>query len=951
MEKEEEKKKEEALPELIGNYRCLSLIGKGGMGEIYIAYDPLCDRNIALKKILPNLLKYPSIKKRFVSEAKIASSLTHPSIIPIYSLHLDENQIYYTMPYVEGESLKEILKKSKQQEKKGERPHPIGSSIPSLIRIFLNVLQGMDYAHSKGILHRDLKPENVMVGKYGEVLILDWGIAHKIGEAEENSPEILLNPRSDEFTKPGRVVGTVCYMAPERALLYPSSIKTDIYSLGVLFYQILSLRLPFLRPSLKEFRKKMKEERFKLPEEVAPHRDIPLQLSHIAKRCLDVDPKKRYDSIREIIQEIENYLEGRPEWMLTGKLDPKHQEDWEFQENVLLTKQMAVNQVSKKMEWVMLMISKESYSGNIKMEAQLELHPSSLGIGFLICIPEPNEREGLEDGYCLWIGSKNSPACKLFRSNVEVINLPEISLEIDQLQKITIEKFESSFRLLVNGAPIFNYDSHTPLVGGHVGLIYRDADFEMEEMQISLGSHNIMVNCLSIPDAFLTHKDYKKALSEYRRIAHSFAGRIEAREAIFRAGITLIEQGKKEGNKELFSEALSEFEKLHHTPGAPLEYLGKSLVYQTEDDVEEEVKCLELALRKFPKHPLHYLLEEHIYFRLHETAKKDRKGAHLFALLILRLLPTLLKVKETEELIEEIGESWQHLPFIQPPSPLLSEEGKRLNLIFLLSFCLSKPALLYETLQKVPLDLQDRPFLLTNALFLLFEMDYPELISYLFTHYFQDSPPLTSPFLISYLKNPHPKKLLEEFFSISKKERNPADLRFLYLLLEKELSRGEGKNLFPYFSKLETLALNKEEKEHFDSLFLHTLLLERNEEKLKKFFSKVPKEIIQNATSSYFLFYGVFLSFSKGEKEGLAHFDLATDLTSPLSSSFLPHYLKGRITLESEWIKGAFLWEKVALYRQLSLYYHVLGKRKKVVQFEEMIKKEEEEARIALNFL
>ena len=97
---------------MLGQYRLLKLIGKGGMGEIFLAEDPICERKVALKKILPKLVKYPTIIKRFLHEAKIAAQLTHPSIIAIYSLHTEGDQIYYTMPYIEGETLKNILKKN-----------------------------------------------------------------------------------------------------------------------------------------------------------------------------------------------------------------------------------------------------------------------------------------------------------------------------------------------------------------------------------------------------------------------------------------------------------------------------------------------------------------------------------------------------------------------------------------------------------------------------------------------------------------------------------------------------------------------------------------------------------------------------------------------------------------------------------------------------------------------
>src|ERR1700722_14845651 len=169
----------------IGPFELLRSLGKGGMGEVFLGKDPSCGRLIAIKKIRDDLSKHKTMQERFLREAKIAAQLTHPSIIPIYSICDDKDGLYYTMPYVEGETLKEILLKTRQQEKKGEPLHPIGSSVPALIRIFLDICQAVAYVHARGILHRDLKPENIIIGKYGEVVILDWGLADFVGSHTE----------------------------------------------------------------------------------------------------------------------------------------------------------------------------------------------------------------------------------------------------------------------------------------------------------------------------------------------------------------------------------------------------------------------------------------------------------------------------------------------------------------------------------------------------------------------------------------------------------------------------------------------------------------------------------------------------------------------------------------------------------------------------------------------
>ena len=213
------------IPEKIGSYCIERKLGQGGMGEVFLAFDPICKRRIALKQIRKELCRNDSLQKRFLREALVAAFLSHPLIIPIYSIHKEENAIFYTMPFVEGETLKQIIKTAQEQEQEGEIRHPIGSSIPILTTIFLKVCQAIAYAHAKGILHRDIKPDNIIVGKYGEVLLFDWGLADVIAEEDPLLHEEMI---SAELTRPGKIPGTLLYLAPERIRGQPSSPQTDI---------------------------------------------------------------------------------------------------------------------------------------------------------------------------------------------------------------------------------------------------------------------------------------------------------------------------------------------------------------------------------------------------------------------------------------------------------------------------------------------------------------------------------------------------------------------------------------------------------------------------------------------------------------------------------------------------------------------------------------------------
>lgn len=695
---------EEQLPNQIGPYPIVKSLGKGGMGEVYLARDANCERNLALKRIRPELKDNKTIRSRFLREAKVASGLSHPAIIPIFSIQTTGSDIYYTMPYVEGETLRQILRTARETGKE-----PIGQSIFALARIFLQICEALAYTHSKGVLHRDVKPENILVGKYGEVMIIDWGIADFIGQ-DDPLPE--KNWQSTDLTRPGKITGTLAYMAPERLTGHASSAQTDLYALGVILYQMLTLQLPFQRKSLAAFRRQVHNEELIDPIELAPYREIPHQLSAVCCKCLAPSAKDRYKGVEELLVEIKNFIEGKSEWVLAKDLDVRKKGDWQFQENILIAKHMALTQSLDVSEWAELMVSKGAFADNVCLSAEIRLNKESQGLGFLLSIPEGTKR--LEEGYCLWIDQNG---VHLFRSQVEILNTTPLAL--NTWHKIRFEKVDDQLSFFVDGALQFKYIGHLPLAGHHVGFLHKDGTFQLKNFKVYDSSRNAMIGCLAVPNAFLSHKMYDAALQEYRRIGSSFPGRLEGREALFRAGLTLLEKAKAEKNDRLYHTALKEFERLYKTSGAPLEYLGKSMVYQAICDFEEEAKCLELALRKFPRHPLLPMLKEHIIHRMHESSLKNRESAYRIILLALRHIPDLLDNPDAKRLIDTLEKNWEKLPFIKPSSDRLH------SIAILLAFWLANVPILTEIAQSIKSD----ETLLNNALMCLQELEAKEALA------------------------------------------------------------------------------------------------------------------------------------------------------------------------------------------------------------------------------
>ncbi len=936
----------------IGPYAILNSIGKGGMGEVLLAYDTECGRKIALKKIRDDLIGHHPIQRRFLKEAHITSQLTHPAIIPIYEIHEEAEQVYYTMPFVEGETLKQIVRSCRGQQKRGDKiDHPHGS-IPALLSIFLTVCQAVAYAHAKGVLHRDLKPENIIIGRYGEVMILDWGLAKLLREKsvdDEHSIEHQDDVRS--LTNLGKVVGTIAYMAPERALGQPATYQTDIYSLGVILYQLLTLQLPFKRGTLKEFLQKMAHEVLHDPTEIAPYRDVPPLLAQIAMKALSTQLDKRYHSVDDLIDDLKNYIEGRSEWFQIAKLDIHNKEDWEFQEHVLIAEHVAITRGIEMSDWVNLMISRASFNQNTRLEARVRIGERGHGIGFLLSIPEVAERTHLNDGYCLWLGSDLAPTTKLLRSTVEVIHAPEILLRRGEWYHVSIEKIDQHLYFRLNGQLQLTYISHLPLMGTHVGLLARDADYELEDLYVSLGNQNLTVSCLAIPDAFLAQKDYVTALAEYRRIGYSFPGRAEGREAMFRAGITLLEQAKSCGTfakrAPLYDLALEEFEKQYNTSGAPLEYLGKALVYQAQQEEEEEIKCFELAFRRYPRHPLLPIIEEHVLYRLHESSRHSRRATYRFMLLTLHHLPHLATGHQTQKLLKSLETHWETLSFISPMQDPAKERYPHDSL--LLAFWLAQPLGIEELIHSFATQASPPLNLLGDAIYGLIELGIPRFAQNQLMllrrkkwpeEYKGASIKLFAILDVALKSAENPEEACSLFNAMAPSQLGFEEERLLRLIIESALDQYNFELIKLIPQMLEGRHQSAELALTLDCALIWTALIAGEFSEAARLFSRYPLELLNQESTALHSLYGCWLLLTEGREIADIHFHGAIETLYPRSWSLLSHYLNGQVKEESSWFKHSLLWERRQLWRQLSLFYQATGELERAQTYHTKLLKE-----------
>ena len=259
----------------LGPYVILEEVGKGGMGVVYKAQDTRLERFLGLKCLTRQLCMDPSARARFLNEARAASRLDHPNICAIYDVGETEcGQMYLAMPFYEGETLLTRMSKT-------------SISMTESLTIAGKMAQGLSAAHDKGIYHRDIKPSNVMLTKSGGVVILDFGVAKIMGV---------------DITRIGSLMGTAAYMAPEQICSDHVDQRTDIWSLGVVLYEMLCGVKPFEGKSTHEIMRAVLGKRPKPPSE--HQADIPSDLEHVVLKMLKRDPKQRYQSLGECTSEL-----------------------------------------------------------------------------------------------------------------------------------------------------------------------------------------------------------------------------------------------------------------------------------------------------------------------------------------------------------------------------------------------------------------------------------------------------------------------------------------------------------------------------------------------------------------------------------------------------------------------------------------------------------------------
>ena len=276
----------------LGPYKVVAELGSGGMALVYQAEQPSLGRMVAIKELRKELARDDSLVTRFEREARSVAALAHQNIVHVYDYLERSSSMFIVMEYVEGLDLAQLLQKVERL------PHDIAAIIG------LQAIRALEYAHFRGVVHRDFKPANLMLTKQGEAKLMDFGIARD--EAEE------------DLTLPGTALGTPAYMSPEQVMGERVTPSSDVFSFGIVLYQMLTGKRPFVDDENVGVMQKIVAGPYVRPRAIYP--DIPLALQRIIKRCLRKEPSRRYDSTEDLRLDLEKYVSKHVRINYNGRL-------------------------------------------------------------------------------------------------------------------------------------------------------------------------------------------------------------------------------------------------------------------------------------------------------------------------------------------------------------------------------------------------------------------------------------------------------------------------------------------------------------------------------------------------------------------------------------------------------------------------------------------------------
>jgi len=307
---------EAAKQESARRFRIVKPHAHGGLGEVFVAHDEQLDRQVALKRIRPELAEHESSRARFIGEAEITGRLEHPNIAPVYALGRDrDKRPCYAMRFIDGAPFDQVIENFHRAHAAGGDPGKRQLELRKLLANLIAVCNAVAFAHNRGVVHRDVKPHNIVLGPFGETVLVDWGLAKELGAPASDAGARLVQEEGrngNGLSEVGSLLGTLGYMSPEQAEPKSKQVgpATDIYSLGATLFHLLTGRPPFAGTDHEELRREVIQGEFLTPREV--DRTVPPALEAIVLKAMAHEPGDRYATATALAEDIEHWLADEP---------------------------------------------------------------------------------------------------------------------------------------------------------------------------------------------------------------------------------------------------------------------------------------------------------------------------------------------------------------------------------------------------------------------------------------------------------------------------------------------------------------------------------------------------------------------------------------------------------------------------------------------------------------
>jgi serine/threonine-protein kinase len=301
------------LPEVkpgLARYVSFREMSRSNSALLRSCVDTVTGRTVAVKTLLPEAAKDIRESRRLLREARVTAQLQHPNTVPVYDIGRDEREgLFFTMKRISGENFFEVLKRIAMKDQVTIDDFPLRRRV----EVAMDAAQALAYAHARGVIHRDVKPENIWVGNFGEVILLDWGVAKVWGQPDErHHPKLALEKRPQSLTLTGQRPGTPLYMSPEQVGDRLIDERTDVFSMGVVLYELLALREPFRGHRIEETFENILHKNPPPPSEQAPEREIPAALDEIVMKAIAKNPAARYQRMTALVSAVNQALSAPP---------------------------------------------------------------------------------------------------------------------------------------------------------------------------------------------------------------------------------------------------------------------------------------------------------------------------------------------------------------------------------------------------------------------------------------------------------------------------------------------------------------------------------------------------------------------------------------------------------------------------------------------------------------